>query len=469
MNTILDLRQALAEDARRLQPAPGLESRVLRQAFSGSLALPRRPARLVHVGRSAGALAAALLVVLILLGILAGGLLLRGWGVTPALPPGHFLPRADSGMVSATTGWVSGVGQPMQRTTDGGAHWRYADPASYSYVSSQFDATFFLDGNHAWLTTSDASNSLLIAVFATADGGKTWRKGASVDVGVTYRVPRLYFSDPAHGWMLVQSASPTRTEDDLYGSVDGGMHWVRLATNTHDTDTTCDWTGVSFSSPLDGWIGLSCPAGNSTALLGTHDGGTTWFAQSGPQAAAGLSCPCSLDVPTVLDRTHSVALVYSFAPGATSANERLVMTADGGNTWQPLTSPGEVIFVYNFVDPKHGWAVAGSAAIFGRDASGRFPVQPGVKVPLYRTDDGGLTWVPVPTNLPFSDATGRLGDLYFVDSLDGFAERSGVGLAPQFYKTADGGRHWTGLIPIADDCPIAVSSTCTSISSKGSR
>lgn len=461
MNNVKDLRVALADEVRRLQPPPGLESRILQQALRGSAARPSggaagngsirswkslRPARLTTGARALGVLAAVLVVVLIVVGILVGERLLRDWGSIPAGPPIHAVPRADSGMVTSTTGWRSGSGHPLQRTTDGGLHWTDVGPAS---VASP-DAAYFLDANHAWVTTQDANGQTLIT-YRTFDGGKTWVRGMDVTV-VAARCngclqPRLHFLDPAHGWLLfriVTTDTPTNmVEDALYGTSDSGLHWAALATDDrHPEFTGCDWGGTSFASPQNGWLTESCA---SAPLLVTHDGGVTWAPQELPLAAAGLTCPCSVDRLTVFDQSRAAILAYGQA-GPTV----LLTTRDAGNNWNTRTLPGEsaaygyaVQYIVDFSDADHGWTVWGpSALFFAKSPSNPNGIVPGTNVPLDRTDDGGLTWVAVKTDLPFADESGRVIDLYFVDTQHGFAVRSNGDGPSQFLKTEDGGRHW---------------------------
>ena len=481
MNTVKDLREALAEEVRRLQPPPGLESRVLRQALGSPAARPSSGAasrganrswgshsqtRLTTGVRATGALAAVLLVILIALGIFVGGRVIRDWGNVPARPSTHAVPRTLAGMVSSTAGWL-GPGETVQRTTDGGAHWAFADPSSY--VASIDASSYFLDATHAWLTTTEGNGQLTLITYRTVNGGKNWDRGTDISVvGGGGLYPRLYFLDVTHGWMLLNidtigvpasdTPNPDTTEDALYGTSDGGLHWTQLTANVQSKGTPCGWWRTAFASVSDGWLTLDCQ-NSSQPVLATHDGGKTWSAVELPLVAAGLTCPCSADPInpiTVFDRENAAILVNQDA--GPPLLRRLFMTADGGASWSSRTLPGEGQSIIDFVDAKHGWTVAGPNSLLGRDSSGRFPTFPGVTVPLYRTDDGGLTWEPVQNNLPFADENGRLSDLYFVDPQDGFAE--GALATGSFLKTEDGGRHWSVVVPTADACPISISTVC---------
>ena len=110
--------------------------------------------------------------------------------------------------------------------------------------------------------------------------------------------------------------------------------------------------------------------------------------------------------------------------------------------------PGEAPWqvAVDFVDADHGWAIAGTAADWS--------AVPSVHLPLYRTDDGGLTWVRVPTNVLWrysEESGGTIDILDFVDQNNGFAVRrkGEVKVAndyTQWLKTTDGGRTWTVVV-----------------------
>jgi photosystem II stability/assembly factor-like uncharacterized protein len=479
VNTAKELRAALADEVRRLQPPAGLETRVLQQALGvpaihqarrgGSRGVvsrwESRPGTHVAWGaRTAGAVAVVLIAILLVVGILVGGRVLRDWQTVPTHPSTHAVPRADSGMVTSTAGWRIDTG-PVQRTTDGGAHWTNVEPRSV--VNSASDTAYFLDATHAWVTEIDGSGPSSLTTYRTVDGAKTWQQSAAIAFAGAVELSGLYFVDSTHGWLtgaifVPPSDSPNSvgmSQQKIYGTNDGGLHWAFLFTSliTSEKNPGCQWGGVAFTSLRDGWLALDCPSSNTSPLLATHDGGMTWTPQQLPLAEAGLSCPCTAGTPMVFDHT-SAAIELGPWLGHVHSNyvlqgnsgsgpaQRLFMTADNGKSWTARSLPGEFQFVVDFIDAKHGWTVAGPGALFTRDSSGTFPTHPGVTVPLYRTNDGGLTWAPVETNLALSDSNGRLTNLYFVDLQHGFAERYNTAAIGreyrQFLGTDDGGRTW---------------------------
>lgn len=460
MNTVKDLREALAEEVRRLQPPAGLERRIMQQALGGSDAhsSPGAPsrnavrsressrrARLTSGVRAIGAIAVVLIVILVMVGIFLGGRVLRDWSTVPAQPSTPAVPRAESGMVSPTAGWWGGAfGQRLQHTTDGGAHWSDVTPPSYHNSSST--SAYFLDATHAWITETSGNP----VTFRTTDGGRTWDQGAAIP-GESQFQPSLYFVDATHGWLLLTARPDPGMYDQLmYGTSDGGIHWTRLAANHHNDGPGCNWVGPSFATPRDGWLSLGCVSAEARPLLVTHDGGVTWSPQQLPLAEAGMSCPCMVSALTALGPEDAAVLVGGF--GGPVLEQRLFMTADGGNSWGRRTLPGEFQLVVDFLDPVHGWAVAGPSAMFDKTSSGNIPQQPGVALPLYRTDDGGRTWVQMNTNLALTSGAGRISDVYFVDLKDGFADRfNATTQSSQLLKTVDGGFTWTVAGPEPGD------------------
>jgi photosystem II stability/assembly factor-like uncharacterized protein len=142
-------------------------------------------------------------------------------------------------------------------------------------------------------------------------------------------------------------------------------------------------------------------------------------------------------VPKTPDETMYAAVAY--------------ITRDGGNSWRcamPLKPPGDV----DFIDAGHGWAWASRLNYSGT-------ADP-VKGTLYRTTDGGGTWIAID---PDPILEGFLQQGHNVKKLDFVSKTTGWALleAPQILlsepghpnrpattllKTADGGRTW---IPVA--------------------
>lgn len=341
----------------------------------------------------------------------------------------------DAGMVTATTGWRESMNGAIERTTDGGSHWVNVSPPAAAGVSSA--RLYFLDATHAWVVGSAISGTNTnLMTFRTADGGRRWDQGQQVPAD-NVGGPPLYFVNPNDGWMLLIGYATldngTGAPDVLYRTTDGGLHWNQLAANSRsDPSKSCQWRAVAFASASRGWLAINCAAG-STEMLATDDGGKTWLPQPALVGAA--------DAPTVFDQNHAMVV---HPPG-------LLVTSDAGGSWSARTLPGEMQLDVDFVDASHGWAIAGPSNLFVKNSTGQFPSVPGITLPLYRTVDGGLTWILIRTNLPLDSNEGRVFGIHFVDPQNGFADRLSVATQHgQVLKTTDGGQTWTVVGPLGD-------------------
>ena len=126
----------------------------------------------------------------------------------------------------------------------------------------------------------------------------------------------------------------------------------------------------------------------------------------------------------------------------------LFASGDGGASWSKVASrPGTFIRALGFVDARTGF--------IGNVGTGYYP---GVTdtVPLYRTDDGGVTWSPVDLHGAIGACicaidvlhTRRIyqGRLHFIDEQTGFvagsSDRDAAKTNAQILMTRDGGATW---------------------------
>jgi photosystem II stability/assembly factor-like uncharacterized protein len=278
-------------------------------------------------------------------------------------------------------------------------------------------------------------------------------------------------SDPLHGYLLSYDApnAPFRR------TADGGRTWDK-ATNPCPTAV-----GANLSAGRARPLLLVCTtAVDETRKTATKkaftstDAGTTWRALA--------------DLPPAGTLTDLVAVSATTAYATTQDPARLLVTTDGGATWQ--VAPGSTTRAYGYgnldvVDPGHVWAM-GDAGVLWRIAGGttwsRVALPPGgpratgtpkaiaavdadvefsglsfldvdrgwavgqrcvketCRAVLRRTDDGGETWRPV--NAPTGAWTnGAVPGVAFAD------ERNGWVYGPALFSTHDGGKSWRRLTP----------------------
>lgn len=188
----------------------------------------------------------------------------------------------------------------------------------------------------------------------------------------------------------------------------------------------------STSSPL-----------SSPPITASPTAGPTSAASTGPEPTP---LPPGPDVQAggLVDPLHGWAVVA----------HRLWVTADGGSTWRNGTPPGgfataDVNFLLGilFLDARHGWVAINEAFTSGNDPSyGR--------VAIWRTTDGGHTWVKAQLPRAVFNHYGEVMpavQLDFLDASHGFAFLSGNGAQgandSDLYWTADGGQTWSADRP----------------------
>lgn len=433
------VREGFRRRGRRAMPWPG-----------GLTSLPRPSWLLPAV--------AALVVILLVLGLLVGSHILRLNPTIPVRPPQHGMAgppgcpswgtnsgggqaaRSDR-MFSLTTGWVDGA----LRTSDGGAHWGRVVPDDMladapkgtdvkAYPPAYVD--YFVDSNHGWLAYSLPSKTSCfdhVTVFSTSDAGRTWRRSTPVSAAIqadTSLQLQLDFLDAKHGWMTMLAYGRIAPDSFLYTTADGGLTW-QLQSQLPNMASGC---GLHFISLTVGFSG-GCPNTSSptASLTFTRDGGRTWSQVRLPEPAGNQF---TVTAPTFFDQMHGIVQVIaqSTQGNTISSSDYVAITNDGGQTWsaQPSYSIPGYAQAFFFVDESRYYAVV---------TDGK-----GDTATLYRTIDGGHSWGAMSSLPPLMYGP----QIMFIDQQRGFLEEppEQIGKAPRtFLSTTDGGRTWKDVHP----------------------
>ena len=200
-------------------------------------------------------------------------------------------------------------------TTDGGARW---GRETVSTIAGALTRVACVDTQHVWVGGSEPAASGGAVIYASSDGGTTWRRQYLASPGGWGNgIYGLAFADPLHGWAVTGSGH-------ILGTTDGGNHWAVQTTVARLTPS-----GVACSDAQHCWVvgmGTTHPS-----LLATTDGGASWHSASTPKAMS--------DTEAVLtDGPGGLLLGGMGRRGPTLDN--ICMSANGGLSWRGASVGG---------------------------------------------------------------------------------------------------------------------------------
>jgi len=227
---------------------------------------------------------------------------------------------------------------------------------------------------------------------ATDNGGRTWSfKSGLVRAKAGFSLNDVVFLDRFVGVAAGSHGVILRTTDR-------GQNWHVARPYTGGTDHFHD---LFFIDERHGWaVGFN-------GVVHTADGGQSWSWLGERRAISG-------------DAIHFFDPELGLIAGK---HGRISMTADGGESWFPVTNPEETgvadLLAMTFVGPMRGWTGGTEGAIL-------------------HTNDGGRSW-----RRQSSGTRGRITDMAFTDPNRGWAlvaDRSTSSSA--ILHTTDGGEAW---------------------------
>jgi len=325
--------------------------------------------------------------------------------------------------VNELDGW--GVTETqIVRTNDGGITWYNVTPPDVEEMGAAVE-TFILDREHAWVQKPDfnnfPNNGLL---YHTADGGLTW-----IISSTPFSAGDLSFLDANNGWMLADlGVGAGSNAVAVFQTRDGGATWTQTYTNdpnNPDANDALPLGGIkSDLLPLDmqtGWVGGVVYSPGTIYLYRTDDGGRNWSPVNLEPPAGAQNSELGIDrdqmqfvsatdgflvlrmagdaTQTAVYVTNNAGNTWNLTPmlipnaGASdfmSAAEAVIyngkqfyVTRDAARTWNTISPDivfGDSFAAMDFVNPNNGWVVT---------------VDPANHRSLYRTHDGGATWLSV--------------------------------------------------------------------------
>ena len=346
---------------------------------------------------------------------------------TPA-PPALNAPRVESPelleiqFLNELDAW--GITETeIVRTNDGGITWYDVTPEDLTETGATVE-TFILDKDHVWVQKPDfnnfPNNGLL---YHTADGGLTWAISSTPFSGGD-----LSFIDENRGWMLADlGVGAGSNAVAVFQTGDGGATWVQTYTNDPNNPESGDSLplgGIKADlMPLDmqtAWVGGVVYSPGTVYLYRTEDGGRNWLPVTLELPAGAEKSELSIEN----DQMHLVSAEDGFLVlriSAESIRTAVYTTNDGGNTWTltptliPETGMADFLsakemIIYNGEqfhvtrDAAQTWTTVTPEVVFGdsfvtmdfvNPTSGWVVTVADNQHSLYRTHDGGTTWLPV--------------------------------------------------------------------------
>ena len=260
--------------------------------------------------------------------------------------------------MNARVVWASGAGGTWLRTTDGGTKWKAAVVPGAE--DKDFRGIRALDANTAWLMSSGTGAKS--AIYGTTDAGAHWRLlFTNPDAGGFFDA--MAFWDAQNGMV---AGDPVDGKMAVFTTHDGGEHWARQVTPAalpEEAAFAASDSSVFLRGRREAWLGTG--GRGAGRVLHSRDGGATWTVAAAPirndSSSAGIF---SL---AFSDGRHGLAVGGDYAKDS-EAGRNLVVTRDGGKTWETPDLPGPQGFrsAVVWLAGSKRWIVAGTS---GSDVS----------------------------------------------------------------------------------------------------
>ncbi len=220
---------------------------------------------------------------------------------------------------------------------------------------------------------------------------------------------------------LPTSFSRAAAQDDQETEATPTVRWVPRW-DRQESGASDNLFAVTFVNPMRGWA-----VGANNTILRTTNGGETWTRLQERRDRG-----TDFREVTFVDENH----------GWVRSNESLLYTSNGGDTWQPAAKP------------ERNASQFGPGSVLGNTRLQLVTV--GASQRLYRTDDGGQAWTQIGGQLPRAN----YDYLVFTDLTHGWASH---GFTPsQLAMTQDGGATWSVVSqPINQNSKIVFASPAT--------
>jgi photosystem II stability/assembly factor-like uncharacterized protein len=333
----------------------------------------------------------------------------------------------DLTFINTMQGWVIGsyCNSPgkdcrvaIRMTTDGGRTWqaKAAPPVEPSFFkeSSNYHKVGYLhfaNAQDGWAFGS--------SFFSTHDGGTSWQaENRPEEIIAVESVDKTVYAATR------TCSQPYACSIGLLVSTDTGHSWRNLASLPHLSGPAVQMVALTAQDVwLLSWGTPYSPPGDSnsgpapTNLVVTHDGGQSWQALTNPCMEKGW-----LEARLAAANPQQFWLLCGTQPGAGQQIKYLYQSGDGGQNWKEVKAKmGGSGYVNSLAVSAPGklWLALTRGTLIG-------------------SSDGGLTWKAAIPHEVANPGDGGVGPVVFADSNHGWLAAA----QGKVFFTVDGGASW---------------------------
>jgi hypothetical protein len=345
---------------------------------------------------------------------------------------------------------IGPFGSAMMETTDGGKTWTQLITPADVRVETSFR---FVDATHGFALACrplQPAPTCPHLVISTTDGGQTWTDLPLLPSAV-FPID-LWFADQTHGWVIGGMNGPTPAGAatnavlaGLFATTDGGLTWKRqtladpIASGANCAVATEGNDSFGFADSLHGWVTVMTLCYSLTSIFptslnavswSTGDGGANWAVHVLPP---NVFISTHLEVPSASQMRATATLVVN----PNNFEQVLISSNDGGATFTfpLLPGPNTPPFDIEFTDAANGVMLATDGTV-------------------WRTADGGSSWVQAGTLPKFQSQSGTISEIVYIrieatDANNIWVVGAGIyfsvpfGSAGFVEHSSDGGATWT--------------------------
>lgn len=295
---------------------------------------------------------------------------------------------------NASTGFACGTPNYFAYTVNGGANWTQNNPSVPS-TAGQKDITY--DAGKLYMLSNTRAY-----IYRSLNDGVTWDS--------------IFFYDSTN---VFQPVSPSYNSVSINGSnmavvganghvtvsTNGGTNWTNKNYSVNSGSNS--YYSITMKSPSDIWLSST---GGVGSLLHTTNSGANWTAIPSAHNVAIFQ----LDFPTT-------DTAYSCAGNIAGSIGQVAKSVNGGFNWSLLTNPAinHTYLTLDFLNGSTGYVGGGGS---------------GLPSNIYKTTDGGATWI--------TQSTGSSGSVLNIKMFD---VNTGYALTSSLKKTTNGGTNWNSI------------------------